>query len=346
MSHEEKKEVGGKRQRSDDQGVQTKKFKSESSVEESEVSRGKALQELLDELELLYIDLNCLVIEYESLKQWNKTPFKSVLQQGIPTGITCTKQQLYTCNYTPDLLLTYTIKNNDKMYENTTFIFPCGIDIDIEKEILYIADKKNLTQLNLKLDRITSMELPVMTPKSSYFRGLKVDDGILYLTMQNINEIYLCSSQDGKILRQWGTDYGGSNPEEFREPRGITTNLTSVFICDQENHRIQILKKENGNFLYQLGNGQYSSQHGSFRYPRSIFYHREEEILYAGDYYTIQLFNLRDSVCIQRLNGEYGNIFGLCVCDDRLYVSENWNARIQIFKYNSFLSDSLNARAN
>jgi len=189
--------------------------------------------DLLGELELLYIELNYLVIEYESIKQWKTTPFTSWDQQGIPTGIVIYQQQLYVCNYTPHLAVSFNLKDGKKIKENSTFLFPCGIDVDEEKERLYLADKKTISILNLKLDSISTLELPVIAPESSYFRGIKFNNNILYLSLQNIQQIFLLKSDDGKVLNQWGNEDGGSNIEEFREPRGLTVNSLYLYICDQ-----------------------------------------------------------------------------------------------------------------
>jgi len=126
----------------------------------------------------------------------------------------------------------------------------------------------------------------------------------------------------------------GSKEGEFDFPKGLTVDNRYVYICDWYNHRVQILTKDNGIYVSQLGNGKSSEQ---FEYPYSLYNHVSEEVIYVGDAPSVQLF--REGICIQRLGNECGNqmnqfdgILSICVVDDRLYLSDCYNARIQIFK--------------
>jgi len=121
-----------------------------------------------------------------------------------------------------------------------------------------------------------------------------------------------------------------------------------LYVCDFSNHRLQILLKENGQFVFQWGNtGKTGTEKGEFHSPYSIFYDEFEKIFYVGDYQSVQLF-IRESddvdnfkgKCIQRLgekmsgremNQLYG-VYGIYKFDDRLYVSDVGNARVQIFQ--------------
>jgi len=222
-----------------------------------------------------------------------------------------------------------------KIRENLSFKDPCGIDMD-EKNILYIADENNVTLVNLKLEIISSWKLP---QKNTGFGGLKIDNKTVYLTIAGIHQIFLCQSEDGKVLKKYGTVDKGSKPGEFNRPCGITVNGTYVYICDCSNHRIQILIKENGTFSYQWGKGKESTEKGHFSYPRSIYYNVLEEMFYIGDSYSVQLFR-KDNTCIQRLGdttdgnkmNQFYNVWGLSVVNDQLYVSDFNNKRIQIFR--------------
>jgi len=95
------------------------------------------------------------------------------------------------------------------MNENVNFERPCGIDINEEKKLLYIADKVFITILNLELDKITSWKLPNRQQYYEY-RGLKYDKDILYLTVQGTSEIYLCKSENGEVIKKFGTVWSGS----------------------------------------------------------------------------------------------------------------------------------------
>jgi len=172
------------------------------------------------------------------------------------------------------------------------------------------------------------------------FRGLKIDGIILYLTIEEINQIFLCNPSDGKILNLYGTINRGSQPGEFTYPFGITVNNKYVYICDNENHRIQILNKENGKFSHQWGSGERSWEKGQFMYPYSIYRDLEEDIFYVGDGCSVQLFT-KENICLQRIGdttpgkrrNQFDSVESTCVVYDRLYISDSGNERIQIYKY-------------
>jgi len=62
-------------------------------------------------------------------------------------------------------------------------------------------------------------------------------------------------------------------------------------------------------------------------------------MIYIGDRFSLQLFS-KDCVCRQRIgshkvgNGmdEFSRIYGICIVNDELYVSDSNNRRIQIFR--------------
>jgi len=206
-----------------------------------------------------------------------------------------------------------------------------------KKNLLYIADHGNVTIIDLSnLKIISSYELPTQR-YYKYFRGLKLDNNILYLTMSGIHEIFLCSPQNGKVLKKWGNYVGGSKQEQFHSPFGITLDNKYAYICDCDNHRVQILKKDSGKFSSQWGKSTPSAVEGQFTHPCSIYFY--SEIFYVGDYYFVQLFT-KDNIVVHRIgtpsHGDQMNqfyaVYGICIIDDRLYVSDFFNNRIQIFR--------------
>jgi len=77
---------------------------------------------------------------------------------------------------------------------------------------------------------------------------------------------------------------------------------------------------------------------GQFSTPRSVYNSIDEEMFYIGDDVSIQLYG-KDDICYQRIgdqekgNGmhQFHNVFDLCIMDNRLYVSDCENKRIQVF---------------
>jgi len=295
------------------------------------MSRQQSLLQIFSDFNFLYNDLNQLITQYDC-RTWEVKPFTYWEQKGSPNGILNYQHHLYVCDYA-DLLLIY--NTNGKKINERTFDDPHGIDIDTQRNLVYIADKHEVTLLNLQLSPHSSWRLPT---NYGGFRAIKIDDQTLYLTIFGKHCIFLCNSFSGNILKIWSGankkeekkdgsigSYpypAGKNQGEFNYPHGLTVTHKYVFICDSYNHRIQILTKDNGKFFNQWRKG--------FSYPKSIYYHDFEEIFYIGDYNSIQLWT--NDMCIQRFNSPGSQIYGICVIDDRLYVSDYNNKRVQIFK--------------
>jgi len=155
--------------------------------------------------------------------------------------------------------------------------------------------------------------------------------------MYQSHQIFLCKSQDGEVLQRWGTETFSQEPCRFHNPFGLTVNSKYVYICDSSNHRVQVLTK-NGMFKRQWG--VEGSGIGSFYEPNCIFNNEGEGIFYVGDEFSVQLFEGRKGLCIQRIgdrmkgNGmhQFNLIYGICIVNDQLFVSDDWNNRIQIFR--------------
>jgi len=205
-----------------------------------------------------------------------------------------------------------------------------------KNSIFYVADSTSIFGINLNLEILFSWDLPEHSEDT--FRGLKLDETILYLTIDGIHQIFLCNSLDGKVLKRFGNDIESLKPGEFHLPYGITIDCNNIIICDCVNHRVQTVTKDEGIFIRQWGKGSASTDYGNFQYPLSIFNDSLEEIFYIGDECSVQLFT-RNGICVQRLGDKQGNLMyqftdvdGLCIMDGCLYVSDSENQRIMIFQ--------------
>jgi len=137
----------------------------------------KELLRVLNDLEIFYSDLNRLIVKYDAFLQWESTASKSWEQKGWPYGILSYQQYVYICNCGPSNFLIYNLNDEKKILENQSFKDPSGIDIDEKNNILYIADKNNVTMVNLKLEIVSSWKLP---EQNNTFRGLKIDNNRLF----------------------------------------------------------------------------------------------------------------------------------------------------------------------
>jgi len=291
-----------------------------------QMTKQKNLLKVLNDLKILYTDINRLITEYETI-EWKSTASATWLYEGELTGLVHYQQQIYVCKWDPYEILIY--NKMGKIIQNKPLNSLCGMDIDeTKKKNLYIAGSERVLIFNFTFEKTFDWKLPTTVP-GHYFRALKVNENILYLTIECCNRIFLCNISDGKVLKKWGTFKQGFNQGEFCNPKGITVINECVYICDSSNHRIQILMKKNGNFDYQIGNGKEGKSMGKFYLPQTIYYHVEEDIIYIGDGYSVQLFTT-ENLCIQRLGSKFWKVSGMCRIDDQLYVSDA-KQRIQIF---------------
>jgi len=237
------------------------------------------------------------------------------------------------------ILFLYLIQEVKFFKKNLSLKHPFGIDIDIVNKIIYVADKTHITSLTLGFQFLSSFKFPTDEGLVYGYRGLKVDNDRIYLTINGLHQIFVCA-KDGILLKKFGTTIHGSSVGSFHYPEGLTLNQQYLYVCDNDNHRIQILTKQDGTFHQKWGSdGWPKNEQGSFCYPLSIYLNKLEELFYIGDYHCIQLFT-KDGICLQRINEDaYGDatnlsnaIYGICIMDDRLYVSDVDNKRIQIFK--------------
>jgi len=157
----------------------------------------------------------------------------------------------------------------------------------------------------------------------------------VYITIYNIHRIFICDSQTGKVLYKWGIWKESVIQGNFNVPMGLTVDNDYAYICDQFNHRVQLITKYRGAFHRQWGDGYQSTEMGQFYYPTSIYYNNGyDHFLYIGDRYSVQIFT-KFGICLQRLGDQvtsYHTINGLCVMDHRLYVSDVKNKRIVVYK--------------
>ena len=126
----------------------------------------------------------------------------------------------------------------------------------------------------------------------------------------------------------------GSGNGEFNWPRSVTIVGERVFVCDTENHRIQVFSREL-EFVKVIGSG--GTGNGQFQRVRYI---SQDE---AGNLYVCDCNNHR----IQVLNSEGEFLYsfgtkgkgkgqlaqpaGVCVLDQFVYVSEWGNNRVSVF---------------
>jgi len=167
-------------------------------------------------------------------------------------------------------------------------------------------------------------------------RRLKVYDEKIYFTLFDSHHIYI-STLEGKEIKTFGKKFttykGGQGEGEFNRPYGLTVDEKSLYICDQGNHRIKVLQRENGIFISQWG--VKGRQDGQLFCPRDIYIC--DDLFYVSDLQRVQVFTI-EGIFVQvigtRKKGESGEIlspYGLCLMQKKLYVADCYNNRIQVF---------------
>jgi len=265
--------------------------------------------------------------------EWESKAISSWELRSIPRSIISYKEHLYICLYNPSHIVSIRNLNDGQMFKViTTFNFPHAIDLDLKNSLFYLADSFNMTILNLNFEIITSWKLPSSSHSSFAYRGIKVEENILFLTMEGHNQIFKCISSNGKVNKKFGTEKESSKQGKFHSPFNLALNNQSLYVCDCHNNRVQVITKKDGNFITQWGSGHDSDEEGNFSLPYSI-YRDIEDMFYIGDSTSVQVFT-SDGKCLQRIGQENDlkEIFGICVVDDRLFISDRLNRRILIFK--------------
>ena len=162
-----------------------------------------------------------------------------------------------------------------------------------------------------------------------YPAGIAVDD---------IDNIYVSSdhklqkfTSSGELIKCVG--WMGSKDGEFCYPRGVTINSTQVYVCDRDNHHIQVFDLDL-NFIQSIssrGKGR-----GEFHQPHDVAFDT------AGNMYVAEFGNER--VQVMDSSGQFIRVFGqkgkgrqilptaLYVADKYVYVSDFKLHRIAVYQ--------------
>jgi len=92
----------------------------------------------------------------------------------------------------------------------------------------------------------------------------------------------------------------------------ITGDEISLYVCDQANHRVQVISKEDGRFIYLFKQ--------RFFHPLSIALYENKDV-YVADYESLYLFT-KDGTLICKVKPivlQQRNC-GFCVVGNRVYI--------------------------
>jgi len=301
---------------------------------------------LFDSLYLFPSVLSKVVVEYWTrfMVRYEPKAFRSweLPNGGQPRGLASTSEEdddIYVCDFIKGSLLLYTPYMESMLPSKEQQLkYPWALDIFDNR--IYVADKLNISIFNLQKELISSFPLPYATGGG---RGLKVSNKIIYLTIQNQNQIFVLTiTKQGYLMNKLGSSFRSKRIGEFNEPHGLDVHQYAIFVCDSRNHRVQILGKDNGMYLSHWG--LEGNHEGQFCFPLTVYLN--EGVAYVGDTTSVQLFTY-EGIFLQRLgginnnsinndnnsnNGPFRCVFGLLVKKKCLYICDTLNQRIKAFR--------------
>ena len=121
------------------------------------------------------------------------------------------------------------------------------------------------------------------------------DDNI-YLTSQHKLQKFTSS---GALKAQAGDDEEHTEKGKFNDPRGITIHENQVYVCDRNNHRIQVFDLDL-HFVKSIGS--YGENNGELDAPYDVKFDNDENM------YIVELGNRR--VQVMNTNGQFIRMFG------------------------------------
>jgi len=268
----------------------------------------------------------------ELLHQWN-LPTKC-----YPFGLVSNGVSLFVCAAVEqNALHCYNLKDH-RLEETWTLKIDGPKGIDLANDELYILDRYQVSVFS-RLNKNLLRQWYIPTSGLSFGAGLKVYEKEIFLTVYPFHQIFVYN-QFGLLLKKYGTEEAGSDPGQFNFPKGITVDCNYIYICDCWNHRIQVLRRDNGLYSHQWGS--YGNGNSQFRSPQSIHLSEEgkgEGLLYVGDHVGVQVFT-KEGTFLHRFgknergsgDGEFTWIHGLHVVQNRLFISDYGNHRIQMWR--------------
>ncbi|XP_065919691.1 E3 ubiquitin-protein ligase TRIM71-like [Dysidea avara] len=139
---------------------------------------------------------------------------------------------------------------------------------------------------------------------------------------------------NGEFISQLGSE--GTANGEFQSPHGLMFQSDLLFVCDYNNHRIQVLQNEQCSYCF----GQHGTEPGNFNRPADLTMNNSEDQLFITDCGNgrVQVFTLK---------GQFLKIFGnftsipfrlqepagiFYTPDGHLLISSNGTGCVLVFK--------------
>jgi DNA-binding beta-propeller fold protein YncE len=142
-------------------------------------------------------------------------------------------------------------------------------------------------------------------------------------------------SPEGRVVGSFGSR--GAEPGQFNYPTNIARDRAGrLYVTDSMNFRVQILTSEG---RYISGFGQLGDGSGDFNRPKGVAVDSEGHIyIVEGLHDVVQIFDREGRFLLSFAgpghgDGELWLATGIAIADDRIYVSDSSNHRVQVFEY-------------
>ncbi|KAG2378647.1 hypothetical protein C9374_008286 [Naegleria lovaniensis] len=217
------------------------------------------------------------------------------------------------------------------------FYHPYDMVVDQHQELIFICDSGHhaIQVYDLSTYKfLKSIDLASDTP--FYIDYDPIESAIVFGSNSHCLYKY---SVFGKLIWKVGK-YGDGNGE-FSLPSGVYIDSKEklIYLCDQDNHRIQVLNSH-GEYVRQFG--VYGRAPGQFNGPRNITASLDGQLIITDrNNHRVQIFTK---------NGQFVKTFGSYGCGHgqfnepcsvlvepktgNIYVSDSFNDRIQVFSSN------------
>ena len=219
-------------------------------------------------------------------------------------------------------------------------VYPYRVAVNSAEKVL-VTESKKIAVFDKKGKKLRDIKLPT---DAVDLNGIAIDkDDNIYVT--DIRRHCLVKlNKAGKVLKTVGTR--GSDHGAFNDPRGVAVIGDRVFVCDYNNHRLQVFTKERLEFVKTIGSrGQGDEQ---VIFPFDI---TQDELgnMYVCDYGNnrVKLLNKQGEFQLsfnKKANGQLNGPSGVCVVDQFVYVVEFLGHCVSVFSRNGQFVTSFGKR--
>ena len=205
--------------------------------------------------------------------------------------------------------------------------YPCGATVNSAGEVV-VTELKKIAVFDKNRKKLRDIKLPT---DDVHLNGIATDeDDNIYVT-DIMRHCLVKLNKAGKVLKTVGTR--GSDHGAFNDPRGVAVIGDRVFVCDSDNHRLQVFTKERLEFVKTIGSHGQGDEH--FIFPFDI---TQDELgnMYVCDYGNnrVKLLNKQGEFKLsfsKKANGQLNGPSGVCVVDQFVYVVEFGGHCVSVF---------------